>query len=97
MPDQIDEPPATERVIYSGRVQGVGFRYTVCELANGYAVAGYVKNLPDGTVELVVQGELPEIERFLAKIGDRFRAHIRGTNRRALPVLDEYTTFEIRY
>ena len=43
-------------VFYAGRVQGVGFRYTAREIACGYDVAGYVCNLPDGRVELVVEG-----------------------------------------
>ena len=44
------------RIIYSGRVQGVGFRWTAKELARGYDVLGTVRNLPDGTVEMVVAG-----------------------------------------
>ena len=40
------------RVFFEGRVQGVGFRYSVRQLAKGYDVAGWVRNLPDGRVEL---------------------------------------------
>jgi len=43
------------RAVYQGRVQGVGFRYRTSQLAQRYPVSGYVKNLADGTVELVVQ------------------------------------------
>ena len=43
------------QLIYSGRVQGVGFRYTVKQVAAGYDVAGTVRNLPDGRVELVAE------------------------------------------
>lgn len=57
-----------KRVIYSGRVQGVGFRYTAQGIARGFAVSGYVRNLPDGDVELVAQGEPAEVERFLAEV-----------------------------
>jgi acylphosphatase len=56
------------RVYFSGRVQGVGFRYTVREAARGYDVAGYVKNLPDGRVELVAEGDVTELEEFLKEI-----------------------------
>ena len=46
-----------KRVLYSGRVQGVGFRYTTQALAAGHPIAGYVRNLPTGEVELVAEGE----------------------------------------
>ena len=51
-------------VFYSGRVQGVGFRYTVKSLTAGYEVAGSVRNLPDGRVELIAEGERSELEAF---------------------------------
>jgi acylphosphatase len=66
------------RVMYEGRVQGVGFRFSVKEIAQGFEVAGRVRNLPDGRVELEVQGEESEIEAFLKAIEDsHLRAHIR--------------------
>lgn len=49
---------------YSGHVQGVGFRYAVKSLAPGYDVTGQVRNLTDGRVELVVEGERPELDAF---------------------------------
>jgi acylphosphatase len=64
------------RVTYSGRVQGVGFRYTAQHLAAGYQVAGYVRNLPDGDVELVAEGEADEVERFLAAVAGRMAPNI---------------------
>ena len=51
-------------VFYSGRVQGVGFRYTVKSLTTGYEVAGTVRNLDDGRVELIAEGEPTELEAF---------------------------------
>jgi acylphosphatase len=51
-------------VIYSGRVQGVGFRYTAKNVAMGFEVAGIVRNLADGTVELVAEGLKDELEGF---------------------------------
>jgi len=54
------------QVHYEGRVQGVGFRWTVKDLACGFEVAGSVKNLPDGRVELLAQGE--EADDFLEAI-----------------------------
>jgi len=60
----------TKRVIYSGRVQGVGFRYTCKDIARGYDVTGSVRNLADGTVELVASGVSEEVEDFLDEISD---------------------------
>jgi len=57
-----------KRVIFEGRVQGVGFRYTMKQLAMGYDIVGWVKNLPDGRVELELMGEEEEVEEFLREI-----------------------------
>jgi acylphosphatase len=65
-----------KRVCYSGRVQGVGFRYTAQHLAAGCTVAGHVRNLPDGEVELVAEGEADEVERFLAAVAGRMAPNI---------------------
>ena len=51
-------------VYYSGRVQGVGFRYTVKSLTPGFEVTGTVRNLPDGRVELVAEGAREELDAF---------------------------------
>jgi acylphosphatase len=51
-------------VFYSGRVQGVGFRYTVKSLTPGFEVTGTVRNLPDGRVELVAEGDRAELDAF---------------------------------
>ena len=58
------------QLIYSGRVQGVGFRYTVKQVAAGYDVAGTVRNLPDGRVELVAEGARDELESFRQGVRD---------------------------
>jgi acylphosphatase len=65
-----------KRVYYSGRVQGVGFRYTAHGLAAGYKVAGWVRNLNNGDVELVAEGQADEVERFLAAIRQRMAGYI---------------------
>ncbi len=56
------------RVIYSGDVQGVGFRYTVQGIARGMGVAGGVENRPDGTVRLVAEGEEDVLKRLLLQV-----------------------------
>ncbi len=60
-----------KRVIYRGRVQGVGFRYTAHGLARGYAAAGLVRNLPTGEVELVAEGAADQVDAFLAAVAER--------------------------
>src|SRR6266404_3120806 len=66
-----------KHVRYSGRVQGVGFRQTAQTIASGHAVAGYVRNLPQGDVEMVVQGELTEVRAVLDAISGRMEHYIR--------------------
>jgi len=57
-------------VLFSGRVQGVGFRVAVRQLACGYEVTGTVRNLPDGRVELIAEGARAEVEAFLTGIDE---------------------------
>jgi acylphosphatase len=57
-------------IFYSGRVQGIGFRYTVKALATGFELSGTVANLPDGRVELVAEGARDELEAFRRAIQD---------------------------
>lgn len=57
-----------KQIIYSGRVHGVGFRYTCKDLARGYDVVGSVRNCVDGTVELIVGGDPAEVDEYLSEI-----------------------------
>lgn len=73
------------QVYYEGRVQGVGFRYCVRQLACGYEVTGWVKNLPDGRVELQACGEAEELELFLTSIQEsELKGHIRKEERHVI-------------
>jgi acylphosphatase len=67
------------RVLYEGRVQGVGFRFTAVELAAGYAVAGWVRNLATGEVELVAEGAADKVDGFLAAVAKRMAGNITRT------------------
>jgi acylphosphatase len=68
---------AAKRVLYEGRVQGVGFRFSAKEVAEGFDIVGWVRNLPDGRVQLEVQGQSSEVAAFLDAIEkSHLRAHI---------------------
>jgi acylphosphatase len=84
-------------VQYSGRVQGVGFRYTTQSIAHRYAVTGYVRNQPDGRVELVAEGEPHELDSFLAEVRERFFGNIRDERADVQPATSEFTGFNIRH
>ena len=85
------------RLIYQGRVQGVGFRYTVASIARRFPVTGYVKNLPDGNVELAVDGEFAPVEAFLNEISVAFAGNIEKTLSEELDFEDAFHGFRIRY
>lgn len=57
-----------KHVFYAGRVQGVGFRYGTKQIATGFDVLGWVRNLPDSRVELMVKGDEDEVVDFLLEI-----------------------------
>lgn len=85
-----------ETVHFSGHVQGVGFRYTTLQVAREFEVAGYVKNLADGRVEVVAEGEPAEVTRFIAGIEERMHGHIRKTERRVETGSPAHEGFVIR-
>ena len=70
-PDAAPKPAKACMVHYTGRVQGVGFRFTAVEIAQDYPVTGWVKNLPDGRVRLLAEGAPEAVDKFLKAI----RAH----------------------
>jgi len=87
-----------QRIIrFHGRVQGVGFRYTACRAAAGFDVTGYVRNLPDGSVECVAEGEAGEIDAFLAALAGRMAGHIRKQTQQAAPYSGRFTEFGVRF
>jgi acylphosphatase len=93
MPSEI----SPRRIVYSGRVQGVGFRYTSRRIARQYAISGFVRNLPDGTVELVVAGAGDEQNRFLEALSEALSGNIVTADETALTGEVVGGGFEIRY
>ncbi|MFO0852569.1 MAG: acylphosphatase [Gemmataceae bacterium] len=82
-------------VVYAGRVQGVGFRATVADLARKYPVAGWVRNLPDGRVELWAEGPAAVVDGLLAAVRDTYSRHIRAEARDDPPATGAYRSFDI--
>ena len=62
---------------FSGRVQGVGFRYQTSQVAKEYDVSGFVKNLPDGRVQLEAEGAAAEVSEFIAAVHERMTGYVR--------------------
>ncbi len=85
-----------ETVYFAGRVQGVGFRYTTLQIAKEFEVAGYVRNLVDGRVQLEAEGRLSEIDAFVAAIEERMHGYVRRTERSGKKRAPEFKGFEIR-
>ena len=81
---------------FSGHVQGVGFRYTAADLAKNFEVRGYVRNLPDGRVELVVEGDEAEIARLLERIGEKMEGFIKKRTDNDMPPTGEFEDFSVR-
>jgi acylphosphatase len=86
-----------KQVIFDGRVQGVGFRYAVKDLARGFDVCGWVKNLPDGCVELQVMGEAQEVNDFLREITEEsaLAANIKNHRIEKIPLMENCKGFRI--
>jgi acylphosphatase len=81
---------------YTGRVQGVGFRYTVQQLTGGLRVTGFVRNLPDGRVEVVVEGDPTDIDALLADVRERFEGHVSDVATTPGTATGEFRGFEVR-
>ena len=83
-------------VLFSGRVQGVGFRYTARTVAAGFEITGFIRNLPDGRVELVAEGRTDELEAFRAALhGAGLAGFIRDEQVSWTEAKNEFRGFEI--
>lgn len=84
------------RVVFHGRVQGVGFRYSTQSVAQGFEVSGYVRNLADGTVECVAVGAETEVDAFIAKVAEVMARNIDRLERSRQAAAAQYEGFQIR-
>ena len=92
-----DSTAIRRSILFSGRVQGVGFRYLTRELAADFRVTGYVKNLPDGRVETVIEGESDEVDRFHRAVSRRMYSNIRGETHEEGSPTGESDRFDVRF
>jgi acylphosphatase len=85
-----------ETVTFTGHVQGVGFRYTVLQVAKEFEVAGFVSNLADGRVLLEAEGRAREVAAFVEAVQERMHGYIRKVERSARKRAPEFSGFVIR-
>ena len=91
-----DETLQRREIHFSGRVQGVGFRYTVLGIAGRYDVQGFVQNLSDGRVLLIAEGAKRTLDAFIAAVRAEMERFIADTQTTVLPANGEFTDFEVR-
>ncbi len=85
-------------IIVEGVVQGVGFRYFTKKIARELGIRGFVKNIPDGRVLIVAEGNENVIEKFLTRIKEGPRLSIvKNVHVKELPATGEFKDFEIVY
>jgi acylphosphatase len=90
------ESPVRCEVVFSGHVQGVGFRHTTCGVATNYDVTGYVMNQRDGTVHLVVEGLRPVVSTVIRAVRGRMGSYITDARESWGPATGEFTGFGVR-
>ena len=83
--------------IFKGHVQGVGFRFTAQRLATNLGVCGWVKNLPNGDVEIVAEAEQPAVDVFLEKIRNHFSRYIVDEKIQIVQPVTRLNDFDIRF
>jgi acylphosphatase len=92
-------PPGSycSRTIYHGHVQGVGFRWTTERIARRHPVRGFVRNRPEGTVELVAAGDKTAVDAFLDEVAASMRKYIHEADTQPHSPPDDFQDFEIRH
>ena len=86
-----------KHVIFIGRVQGVGFRFTAHRMAQRHQLTGFVRNLADGTVEMLTQGSAQNIDDCIQDIKEYFGDYLRETRIQEIPIDPKYKDFRITF
>jgi len=90
-------PECRATFTFRGTVQGVGFRFTTCRIANGFAVLGCVKNLPDGSVRVVAEGSREELGAFRKAILERMGGYVRSHGEDWQSATGEFSQFGVAF
>jgi acylphosphatase len=86
------------RAIFKGRVQGVGFRWTVVERGERFGLTGFVKNLSNGSVEVIAQGKQTDLEAFIKNLKeDPDGARIESVQQEFREMIEKYHSFTIKH
>jgi acylphosphatase len=85
-----------ETVFFTGHVQGVGFRYSTLQVAKEFEVTGRVRNLPDGRVQLDAEGNIRDVNAFVAAVEERMHGYIRRVERSSATGPAKYNDFSIQ-
>ncbi|MEX0794451.1 MAG: acylphosphatase [Pirellulaceae bacterium] len=91
----MDSTPIRLSVWFSGNVQGVGFRQTSWQIAQSHPVSGWVRNLPDGRVEMLVEGAASDCTAYLAVVQERLEENIRSIQQSGVDGAPRQSSFEI--
>ena len=84
-------------IYFSGRVQGVGFRYTSHAIAQRYEVTGWVKNLPNGSVEMIVEGASDQLKKYVAELSESTHGNVSEMQVSKLEPTGEFSAMEVRH
>ncbi len=82
--------------VFQGRVQGVGFRFRTATIARRHAVTGFVRNLPGGDVQMIVDGVPSVVEAFISDVQQQMKHYINEVTRQEVPLDQPLLSFEIR-
>ncbi len=89
-------PRYCRQIVFHGRVQGVGFRYTAASVARACGINGYVRNCPDGTVELLAEGRAKDVDRLLESLRETFAGNIERQTVAEITLNEPPDGFEMR-
>ena len=83
-------------IFFTGTVQGVGFRYTTRHIANRLGITGWVRNMLDGKVEAIAEGDEETVKTFIDSLNERFSGYIKNSDVTWGDSTDEFSTFDVR-
>ena len=84
-------------IIFTGRVQGVGFRYTTQNFANTLRIKGWVKNLSDGRVEMMAEGTREQLDNLIYKLDKHFGEKIQSKDIDWMDARHSFNSFDVTY